>query len=302
VVEVDPRWLPRSDVRLFLKLECRQRSGSFKARGANHFLARLLEGEPPPGVVTYSSGNHGRAVAEAAREQGIPAVVTVPDDVDRSKESAIQAAGAETMRAGPTSASREEVARRIARERGYVVVPPFDHAWIVAGQGTTALEILEQVPEVTAVWAPVGGGGLASGIATVFSELQPDATIYAVEPETAAPFAASHQAGERVVLESVASVADGLLPLGIGELNWNLLSRAGAQPVTLSDERILASLRRLRRDLEIESEPSGAVAPAPLLFSDEVPEGAAAPPGVHVAVVSGGNVAAERLARLLAGP
>ncbi|MEE8142011.1 MAG: pyridoxal-phosphate dependent enzyme [Planctomycetota bacterium] len=300
--EVKGKWLPRSDVRLLLKLECQQTSGSFKARGARHFLSRLLEGpERPSGVVTYSSGNHGRAVAEAAQQLGLTAVVTVPDDIDATKAEAIQAAHAELVKAGGTSTRREQVARQLAQERGYALVPPFDHEWIVAGQGTVALEIYEDVPDLAGLWVPVGGGGLAAGAVAALGELRPGACIYAVEPEGAAPLAASLASGRRMDLERSDSMADGLLPLGIGELNWKIFLGSPVQSVTVSEHQILDSLRRLRHDLRIAAEPSGAVAAAPLLFSHKTPAAEAASPGTHVAIVSGGNVSPERLTRLLEG-
>ncbi len=291
--------LPRRDVELLLKLECRQRSGAFKARGATHFLERLREESPSVrGVVTYSSGNHGRAVAEAARAAGLAAVVTVPDGIDPSKAAAITAAGAELIRAGGTSESRREAAIATAESRGFAIVPPFDHDWIIAGQGTVGLEILDEVFELAGVWIPVGGGGLAAGVATAIRAVRPEARIYGVEPEGAASLAASLAAGTRTLLERAHSVADGLLPLQVGERNWAILSEARVEGVTVSEEEIVDSLRILRA-LGIESEPSGAVAAAPLLLADRIAAGGAAPPGTHVAIVSGGNVAPERLRKLL---
>ena len=165
-----------------------------------------------------------------------------------------------------------------------------------------ALELVEQVPDLVAVWIPVGGGGLAAGISSALFHLRPEVMIYAVEPTGAAPHAASWQESRRVELPAVDSVADGLLPLAIGELNWGILSAVGARAVTVEDELILKSLRRLRLDLAIPTEPSGAVAPAPLFFSDRIPAAASAPEGTHVALVSGGNVDPERLKRLLGSP
>lgn len=293
---VPARFLPPG-VTLDLKLECAQVSGSFKARGAAHFVDRLLDGSPPAGVVTYSSGNHGRAVAEAAAARGLAVLVVVPDDVDASKASAIAAAGAEVVRAGPTSTSRTERALAIAEERGWAVIPPFDHEWIIAGQATVTLEILEDRPDITDLWVPVGGGGLSAGAAAALAAHAPGVRLHAVEPVGAAGYAASVAAGDRTCLAETGSVADGLLPLSIGARNWTELSRFGAVPVTVDEETILASLRRHRIDLDVPAEPSGAVAAAPLLFPGE---GTVAE-GVHVAVVSGGNVAPERLARLLEG-
>ncbi len=286
-------------VDLFLKLECNQVSGAFKARGARHFLARLLAaGQPPAGVVTYSSGNHGRAVAEAAAAFDLPAVVTVPDHVDASKEQAIVAAGAEAIRAGATSESRESLARQIAAERGWVIVPPFDHEWIVAGQGTAMLEILDELGAApTGVWAPVGGGGLAAGCAAVLREAAPETTLHTVEPTGAACFAAAARAGEVVRLDSVDSVADGLLPLSVGTLNFHTLIATRYRAHTVEDDAIAQTFRTLRRGLAVECETSGAVSSTPIITGPH--DGHEIDPGVHVAIVSGGNIAPARLAKLL---
>ena len=300
LVEIPGKHTHREDLRVFLKLENEQTSGSFKARGATHFIQQLLRTASPLGVVTYSSGNHGRAVAEAARDVGLAAIVTVPDDVDASKAAAIAEAGAEVVRAGPTSESRCRIALDIARERDFEVVPPFDHEWIIAGQGTVGLEILEELEELTAVWVPVGGGGLISGVTAALRAERPDVTVYGVEPVSAAPLARSLAAGRRLTLEETHSVADGLLPLEIGERNWEILAAAGVQPVTVKDEDIVSALRLLRKDLGIAAEPSAAIAVAPLFFGDRIDAGREAAPGIHVAIVSGGNVAPERLADLLA--
>lgn len=299
LVEVPAAYLGRDDMRLLLKLECLQRGGAFKTRGATHFLGRLLERGPVTGVITYSSGNHGRAVAEAAARAGVAAVVTVPESIDPSKAAAICAAGAELVAAGNTSESRKQVALELAAKRGLEVVPPFDHDWIIAGQGTVGAEILEEVEDLAGVWAPVGGGGLASGVAAIVHAERPRVPIYTVEPEGAAALARSLESGEREQLAACDSVAEGLLPLAIGARNLAILRAAGVESVTLSEEVILAAFRRLRRELDIACEPSGAVAPAPLLFPHLVPAGRHAPAGTHVAIVSGGNISDERLAQLL---
>lgn len=294
LIEVPGRWLP-TGARLFLKLECEQVSGSFKARGAAHFIDRLCDARMPPGVLTFSSGNHGRAVAEAASARRIPALVTVPEGIDGSKARAIVEAGAELVRAGTTSESRRVRAEEIAAERGWTVIPPFDHEWIIEGQSTVAAEIIEDLPEASDLWAPVGGGGLAAGSAALLAARAPHVRLHAVEPEGAAAYAESVRRGRRVRLERAESAADGLLPLSIGERNWTWLCRVAARPVTVSERQILASLRRLRLDLSVAAEPSGAVAPAALLTAGTGAE----IPGVHVAIISGGNIDPERLAGLL---
>ncbi|MEM7260771.1 MAG: pyridoxal-phosphate dependent enzyme [Planctomycetota bacterium] len=286
----------REDVALYLKLECKQVSGSFKARGARNFLARAIESAAEvSGVVTYSSGNHGCAVAEAAGLFSLPALVTVPDHVDASKEAGIVAAGAEAVRAGATSESRKARALEVAAERGWLVIPPFDHEWIIEGQATALLEALDELPEPpVGAWVPVGGGGLAAGSAATLSARVPDATLHTVEPTGAAAYASARDAGKPVRLESAESVADGLLPLSVGDRNFEVLGRAKVQTHVVEDEAITANFRLLRLMLEVPCETSGAVSSAPIIVGDEEIE-----PGVHVAMVSGGNISDERLAKLL---
>lgn len=300
LIPVPPRWTPPG-VELHLKLECTQVAGAFKARGARHFLSRSLEaaergGSPLRGVVTYSSGNHGRAVAEVAASSGIPALITVPDHVDRSKAAAIEASGAELVLAGPTSESRRVRALEIAAERGWTVVPPFDHDWIIDGQGTATREILDDLPGLTDLWVPVGGGGLAAGAARALADRSGSVRLHTVEPRHAAAYARSAAEGRRLRLEGCCSMADGLLPLEIGVLNWEALQRYGARPVMVEEESILESLRLLHGELGIGPEPSGAVSCTPLLHPAA---GAEPEPGVHVAIVSGGNVDPARLHSLL---
>ena len=189
-------------------------------------------------------------------------LVTVPETSTPSKIT-MHAAGAEVVRAGDTSESRRERALAIAAERGWAVIPPFDHDWIIAGQGTVALEILEAAPDAVGLWTPVGGGGLAAGVTTVVKDLRPTCEVFAVEPAGAACFGVALESGRRVPLGAAQSMADGLLPLEVGVRNWEILSTRGARSVLVSEVEIRESLRRLR-GLGIATEPSGAVAAAPL--------------------------------------
>ncbi|MGE4601925.1 MAG: pyridoxal-phosphate dependent enzyme [Planctomycetota bacterium] len=282
--------------RLLVKLECCQRSGSFKARGATHFLERLLQEGVPAGVLTYSSGNHGRAVAEAAEVLGIPALVVAPGSIDPLKAQAVIDAGAELVRVGPTSDERKQRAEQIAADRGWTIIPPFDHDWIMAGQGTLMLEIIDEIGTVDHLWVPVGGGGLSAGCAAVAAAQIPGCQVHTVEPEGSAALARSIAQGRRLRLESSTSEADGLLPLTIGQRNWEVLSSVGVVAEVIDEDQLLESLRILRCDCQIEAEPSGACSVAPLLVPTT---GEALPGGTHVAVISGGNVSDERLERLL---
>lgn len=283
--------------RLLLKLENQQVTGSFKARGAAHFIARLVAEHDPAGVLTYSSGNHGRAVSEVAAAMGIAALVVAPDSIDPVKAGAIIEAGAELVQVGPTTDERKLRAEQIAAERGWVIVPPFDHEWIISGQGTLVLELIEQLGSAPDhLWVPVGGGGLAAGCAATAAIEMPECTVHTVEPEGSAALARSLACDQRLHLEETRSEADGLLPLTVGDLNWQLLRAAAVEPHQIREEQLISTLRILQQDCGIGAEPSGACSSAPLLAS---PPGTLLAGGTHVAVVSGGNVSPERLKRLL---
>ncbi|MEC9476525.1 MAG: pyridoxal-phosphate dependent enzyme [Planctomycetota bacterium] len=296
LVQIPADLLPDGPAALYLKLECCQRSGSFKARGATHFIERLVSDQMPAGVLTYSSGNHGRAVAEAAAQRGIPALVVAPDTIDAVKAQAVTDAGAELVRVGPTTDERKARAEQIVAERGWTMVPPFDHDWIMAGQGTLLLEVIAEIGDFDHLWVPVGGGGLSGGCAAVAAARIPDCQVHTVEPIGSASLAASLAAGRHLRLDQTSSEADGLLPMTVGDRNWQVLSSVAVTPEVISEAQLIESLKILHR-VEIAAEPSGACAAAPILAADSQ---ATLPEGIHVAVVSGGNVSAQRLAKLLA--
>ncbi len=274
-----------------LKLESLQVTGSFKPRGAfSHILRHRADCQR--GVITASSGNHGQAVAYAARRLGIPATVVVPEDVVPVKEQSIRAWGAEVIRCGRTTAERMARAQEVATARGLHYVPPFDDPEVVAGQGTVGLEILNQFPALTRVAVPCGGGGLVSGVALTVKSLRPDVQVVAVEPEGAACFAASWKAGRRVRLEQVDTVADGLRAVEPGEVTWECASRYVDRFATVTDREIQEAVVRLFRDAKVVAEPSGAAAVAFCLRE---------PAERAVAVVSGGNLDPELFTRWLAG-
>jgi threonine dehydratase len=284
----------RLGVPVFLKPENLQRVGAFKLRGA-YTLVRRLAAEGARGVITYSSGNHGQAVAYAARLFGLRSVVVMPETVTPPKRSGVERLGGEVVIAGRTSKDRYEAALAIASREGLSVVPPYDHPAIIAGQGTVGLEIAQDLPDVGTVVVPVGGGGLSSGVATAVKALVPGARVVTVEPDGAPKFYRSKAAGARFTLESTRSVADGLITLSIGELNWAHLSRYADQAELVSDDAIRAAVRYALDRLKLVVEPSGA---ATLAFLLRQP--APALPGPVVAVLSGGNVEADGLAALLA--
>ncbi len=273
-----------------LKLESLQVTGSFKPRGAFSHVLRHPD-RCRQGLITASSGNHGQAVAYAARELGVPAVVVVPEDVVPAKEASIRGWGAEVVRCGRTTAERIAAALEMARTRGLHYVPPFDDPDVVAGQGTVGLEILNQFPQVRRVVVPCGGGGLVSGVAVAVKNLRPDVRVVAVEPEGAACFWASWKAGRRVRLDRVDTVADGLRAVEPGQVTWECASRYVDEFATVADREIVASVVRLFHEAKVVAEPSGAAAVAYSLRQPQ--EGT-------VAVVSGGNVDPDLFVRWLA--
>ncbi len=274
-----------SDMSLRLKCENLQRGGAFKLRGAYNYVATLPAAERSRGVVTYSSGNHGRAVALAARLLGVPAVVVVPVDAPRVKVDAIGALGAEVVEEGTTSLQRKRRAEAIAQERELAVVPPFDHPQIIAGQGTVGLEIVEDWPDVERVLVPVGGGGLLAGVAAAVRRLRPEAEVLGVEPRGSACMRRSLDAGEPVELDSVSSVADGLRPVRPGELTYRHAQALVSDVILVDDDEILAGLAWCAEEFRLVVEPSGAAAVGAVL-AGKLPE----PDRATVVILSGGNV------------
>lgn len=257
-------------------------TGSFKARGAfNHVLARLADCRR--GIITASSGNHGQAVAYVAKTLGLRAVVVVPEDVAATKADAITGHGAELIRRGRYSEERVAHAQDLADRRGWHYVPPYDDPHIIAGQGTAGLEIVEQCPDVETVVVPVSGGGLISGIATAVKALRPQVQVVGAEPAGASRFARSREAGEPVVLERADTIADGLRVLTPGRLPWAVAAKYVDQFRPVSDEQILAALRRVLLEGHVLAEPSGAAGVA-------CAAGLGLDGARTVAVVSGGNV------------
>jgi threonine dehydratase len=272
---------PSSAVTLSLKCECFQPGGAFKVRGACNMIAQLRPEARAAGVVTYSSGNHGRAVALVAEAFRIPAVVVMPETTPRVKVDGVRQHGGEVVFAGRTSSDRRARADEIARVRGLTIVPPFDHPWIIAGQGTTGLEILEQQSQVRAIYVPVGGGGQIAGIGAAVKSMRPSVRVIGVEPAAAARMTASVAAGRPVTLETASSIADGLLTLRPGDITFAHVKAFADDIVTVSDAEIARAVGWLFGEARIVAEPSGAAAVAAALR---------APEPHTVAVVSGGNV------------
>jgi threonine dehydratase len=290
--------------RVLLKAESLQPIGAFKIRGAYHAIATLTPAERARGVVTHSSGNHAQGVARAARLLGTHAVIVMPADAPAVKRRRVEADGAEVVTVGPASSEREARAEELVRERGLVFVPPYDDDRIIAGQGTVGLEIAEDVPDLAAVLIPIGGGGLASGVAVTIRALHPGARILGVEPELAADAAESLREGRIVRWEAArtgSTIADGTRSQAIGRRPFAHLSRLLDGIVTVAEDEIAAGVRLVAEEARLVVEPSGAVAPAAARFR-AVEAGLDRLAGTVVAVVSGGNVDPARYRELLRSP
>ena len=275
-----------------------QVAGAFKIRGAANMLARLNPDDLARGVITYSSGNHGQALACAAQLLGAPAVVVMPTTAPAVKVNGARGFGAEVVFAGTTSSERKAEAERIQRARGLVMVPPFDHAWIIAGQGTVGLEILEDCPDVAEVYVPVGGGGLLAGVAAAVKALRPVTRVIGVEPAGAAKMSRSLAAGAPVTLERTSSIADGLLPVRPGDLTFAHARALVDEVVTVDDDSLADAVRYLAREAKVLVEPSGAASVAAIRQRYGSIDALDRP---IVAVLSGGNIAPEQMAAILAG-
>ncbi len=285
---------PSGPQALFLKAESLQPMGAFKIRGAYNMISQLSKDQLRRGVITYSSGNHGQAVALAARQLGAPAVIVMPTTAPQVKIDGCKSYGAEVIMEGTTSLHRQARAEQVAGERGLTIVPPFDHRQIIVGQGTVGLEILEQCPDVGTVFVPVGGGGLASGTAAAIKQTKPSVRIVAVEPLGAPKMSTSLAAGAPTTLPSSASIADGLMNLRPGDLTFAHIQKFVDEVVTVSEEDIANTVAWLFRNARLVVEPSGAVTTAAARL------GLGHPAGKIVAVVSGGNVAPEAFAKYIA--
>jgi threonine dehydratase len=287
-----------TDAVAFLKAESLQPIGSFKLRGAFNAVAQLSEAQRQRGVITYSSGNHGQGVAYAARAFGIPAVIVMPSNAPEIKRQATTALGAQIVDVGPASSERRERAEALAAEHGYAIIPPYDDPAIIAGQGTCGLEILADCPEVDLVLAPVGGGGLLSGVAAAIRQQRPECHVIGVEPELAGDAAASLRQGKIVQFtaeQTTRTLADGLRTQSLGDLNFAHIQRYVERVITVTEPEIVQAMRRIAWDARLIAEPSGAVATAALLFHrHELP-----PHRTAVAIISGGNAEPATLLRVL---
>jgi threonine dehydratase len=276
----------------WLKAESLQPIGAFKLRGAYNAIACLAEDVRARGVITYSSGNHAQGVARAARLLGAPAVVVMPSDAPPIKQAGVAADGAEIVVVGTASDERQAVAERLAAERGLTIIPPYDDDRIIAGQGTVGLEIVEDLPEVGAILVPIGGGGLAAGVALAVKTLRPSCRVIGVEPELAADANESLASGEIVrwsASDVSRTIADGTRTQALGRRPFAHLREYLDAVVTVSEAHIADAVRLAAVRARLVVEPSGALTIAALVHQPDA-LGLAPLDGPVVAVVSGGNV------------
>jgi threonine dehydratase len=282
---------------LWFKPESLQPIGAFKLRGAFNAILQRLDDARAHGVVTHSSGNHAQAVAWVARELDLQATIVIPDAAPALKVDRVRQLGAEVVIVAPED--RDTRAFELAAEHGYVMIPPYDDAAIVAGQGTIGLEIAADLASLAGVLVPVSGGGLIGGIATAVKALSPGTRVIGVEPELAADAAESFRTGQRVSWtpeQTYRTIADGLRTTSVGEIPWRQIQKYVDDVITVSEDEIRDGVRRLAAEARLVAEPSGAVPFAAYLHH-------ASELGIEgnvVAVVSGGNLAMDTLARIIA--
>ncbi len=283
----------RAGVSAFFKCENFQRGGAFKIRGAANFIYSIPEDQRPRGVVAFSSGNHAQAVAIAARSVGVEATLVMPTDAPASKLAATRAHGPRIVQYDRLTEDREAIGRRIASETGATLVPPFDHPWIIAGQGTAALELLEEVPDLDALVVCLGGGGLLSGCAIAARALAPKARVFGVEPEVANDYWLSRRAGAPVTIAPPDTIADGLRTTTPGVHTFPIIQTLVDDILLVSEDEIRATMAFVLSRTKMLAEPSGAVAAAAVLFGK-------LPPGLRRVgvMISGGNTDIEFLATL----
>jgi threonine dehydratase len=289
----------RLGCRVFFKCEMFQRTGSFKARGAFSRLTQLTPEERARGVVAFSSGNHGQATALAARELGLRATIVMPNDAPALKLAATQGYGARVVFYNRAAGEdREAIARRIAEEEGPVVVPSFDDNGVIAGQGTLALELLEEAPDLDVILTPCGGGGLLSGVSVAARSVRPEIRTYGVEPEAGNDLQLSVERGEVVTLPATPkTIADSLQTVSPAQRTLDIVRALAAGVLTVSDLELRSAMALAASRMKILVEPGGAAAFAALLHG-KVPDTAGRRVGV---VLSGGNVDLARFGELVSG-
>jgi threonine dehydratase len=280
---------------VYCKCENLQRAGAFKFRGAYNAVSQLSEEQRKRGVVSFSSGNHAQALALVGQLLHTPTVIVMPDDAPAVKLTATRGYGAEVVLYDRVEQKREVIARQLGEERGLTLIPPFEHPNIIAGQGTAALELLTDVPDLEVLIVPIGGGGLISGCSLAGHALNADLCIYGVEPDTANDTYLSLQQGQIVSTPQSHSIMDGLLPTAPGELTFSIMREHLEGVALVTDEEAMTAMRLLLLRMKLLVEPSGA-APIAALLAGKIPNARGKKIGV---VLSGGNADAGKLARIL---
>ena len=274
---------------LYFKCEHLQKVGAFKYRGASHAVARLSDEQKANGVCTHSSGNHAQALALAAKQQGMTAYIVMPETAPTVKVDSVRGYGAEITFCEPTQAAREETASEIVERTGATFIHPYDNPHVIAGQGTAALELLDEIPDLDAIICPVGGGGLASGTCLAVHGRNPEIKVYVAEPMGADDTWRSFQSGKRQPVGVPNTIADGLLT-SVGELTWPILKEHVSEVLTVSDDQIIAAMQLLWSRMKQVVEPSGVV-PLAALLNHQLP-----PNLKKIGVIlSGGNVDLNKL-------
>jgi len=281
--------------RVFFKCENLQRGGAFKFRGAYNALSQLTPGQRQRGVVAFSSGNHAQGLALAARVLGIPATVVMPSDAPQIKVEATRGYGADIVLYERLAGDREAIARQLADERGLTVIPPFDHPHIIAGQGTAAMELFQDVPDLDVLITPVGGGGLISGCATAAKAMRPGVRVIGVETEPANDAWQSLRTGKRVTIAPPDTIADGIRTTSLGVITFEIMRKLVDEIVLVTDADVIEAMRFMLLRMKLLAEPTGAV-PIAALMAHKVDGIAGKRVGV---IVSGGNADPATLVRIL---
>ena len=285
----------RLGAQLFFKCENLQRTGAFKFRGAFNTLAQFTDEQRERGVLAFSAGNHAQAIALSARLLDMPAAIVMPEDAPASKMAATRDYGAQVVTYNRYTEDREAISRQLAHERGMTLIPPFDHPHVIAGQGTAALELLQEVPDLDYLFVCVGGGGLLAGSLLAAEALAPQCRVVGVEPAAGNDGQQSVKAGHVVQIPTPHTIADGAQTQALGQLTFPIIQRLADDMVTATDEQLVESLRFFAERMKIVVEPTGALAFAGAQHGNVDIHGARV--GI---LISGGNVDLSRLARFLA--
>ena len=285
----------RVGANVFLKCESFQRVGAFKFRGAYNAISQLSDEEKARGIITYSSGNHAQATALVGRLLGVKTVIVMPDNAPKTKRAATEGYGAEVIEYKPEAADRKDLAHDLATQHGYTILPPYDHAHVIAGQGTSALELFEDYGGFDMLLVPCGGGGLLSGSAVAAKGMASQCQVVGIEPEVADDATRSFHTRTLHTVHNPPTIADGTRTPSLGELTFPLVLEYVGDMGTVTEQAIIAAVKFLFYRMKLVVEPSGALGVAALLSGAVTAEGRV---GV---IISGGNIDAQTMTRILSG-